>query len=252
MAGWISDCVAKRIASGAVITPWATPWISRGGPGRKPGAQARVHELQACGVETWFDPMTHALQMSGVGDFRYYDQYSLWAGPRGDLSDQGFREEHVSRVFDVQNSLHVRHLAPTVLLHAGLDNTSVLALELAREAIGRNPRCYLPIAGTANFWSSGSALDAHIGALATLQPDGWFLTVVRTGTSLPVPAATEEVHGLCTWPDCLQWQREQQRSAVVGTSGNVRVRTVTTMLAIQMHQEAVGIRGQLSRECLAR
>jgi hypothetical protein len=197
LAGWISDSVAKGIASGAVITPWATPWLTHPGPGKKPRALDRIQELQASGVATWFDPTTHALQMSGVGDFRYYDEYDLWAGPRGDLSDVGYREEHVSRVFIIQDSLNVRHLAPTVLLHAALDNTSVLALDLARDAIRRDPRCYLSVAGTAPFWSSGSALDAHIGALATLQPSGWFLTVVRTATSLPVPAATEEVHGLC-------------------------------------------------------
>lgn len=197
MAGWISDSVAKGIASGAVITPWATPWLTHPGPGKKPRALDRVQDLQTSGVATWFDPTTHALQMSGVGDFRYYDEYDLWAGPRGDLSDVGYREEHVSRVFLVQDFLNVRHLAPTVLLHAALDNTSVLALDLAREAINRDPGCYLSVAGTAPFWSSGAALDAHIGALATLQPSGWFLTVVRTATSLPVPAATEEVHGLC-------------------------------------------------------
>ena len=197
LAGWILDSIAKGIAVGAVMTPWATPWLSHPGPGKKPRAQDRVQELQRNHVQTWFDPTTHALQMGEVGDFRYYDEYDLWAGPRGDLSDDGFREEHVGRVFATQDSLNVRHLAPTVLLHAGLGNTSILALDLAREAIRRDPGCYLSVAGTAPFWSSGSALDAHIGALATLQPGGWFLTVVRTATTLPVPASTEEVHGLC-------------------------------------------------------
>ncbi len=197
MAGWIADSVANSIARGAIITPWATPWLSHPGPGKKPRAVDRVQELQAKGVETWFDPTTHALQMGGVGDFRYYSEYDLWAGPRGDLSDEGFREEHVGRVFRIQDSLTVPHLAPTVLLHAGLDNTSVLALELAREATRRDPECCLSIAGTAPLWASGAALDAHIGALAALQPAGWFLTVVRTATSLPVPAQAEEVHGLC-------------------------------------------------------
>lgn len=197
LAGWISDSVAKGVASGAIITPWATPWLSHPGPGKKPRALDRVHELQANGVTTWFDPTTHALQMSDVGDFRYYGEYDLWAGQRGDLSDEGLREEHVGRVFGVQESLNVPHLAPTVLLHTGLGSTSVVALDLAREAIRRDPQCHLSVAGTATFWSSGSALDAHIGALATLQPSGWFLTVVRMATSLPVPANVEEVHGLC-------------------------------------------------------
>lgn len=197
LAAWIKDAVGRGVAQGAVITPWATPWLSHPGAGKKPSAQNRVQDLRANNVEVWFDPTTHALQMGGVGDFRYYGEYDLWGGPRGDLSDEAFREEHVGKVFEIQDALDVPHLGPTVLLHAGLDNTSALALDLAREAIRRDPRCRLSIAGTAPFWSSGSALDAHIGALATLQPNGWFLTVVRTATSLPVPAAAEEVHGLC-------------------------------------------------------
>ena len=197
LAAWISDAIARGAAQGAVITPWATPWLTHSGQGRKPCASDRVQELQSHNVEVWFDPTTHALQMGGVGDFRYYGEYELWGGPRGDLSDEAFRQEHVGKVFEIQDTLGVHHLAPTVLLHAGLDNTTALALDLAREAIRRDPQCRLSIAGTAPFWSSGSALDAHIGALATLQPNGWFLTVVRTATTLPVPAAAEEVHGLC-------------------------------------------------------
>lgn len=197
MAGWIADSVAKNIARGAVITPWATPWLSRSGPGKKPCAIDRVRELRHKNVDVWFDPTTHAMQMGSVGDFRYYGEYDLWAGPPGDLSDVAFRQEHVGKVFKIQDELLVPHLAPTVLLHAGLDNTSALALALAREAIRRDPKCRISVAGTAPFWSSGHALDAHIGALAALQPNGWFLTVVRTATSLPVPAHAEEVHGLC-------------------------------------------------------
>jgi hypothetical protein len=197
LATWISDAVARGDAQGAVVTPWATPWLTHTGAGKKPSAADRVRDLQNHNVEVWFDPTTHALQMGGVGDFRYYSEYDLWGGPRGDLSDEAFREEHVGKVFEIQDTLGVPHLAPTVLLHAGLDNTSALALDLAREAIRRDPQSRLSIAGTAPFWSSGTALDAHIGAMAALQPDGWFLTVVRTATSLPVPAAMEEVHGLC-------------------------------------------------------
>ena len=197
MASWISDAVGRGVASGAVITPWATPWLAHPGQGKKPRAEDRVAELIGSGVEVWFDPTTHALQMGSVGDFRYYDEYDLWAGLRGDLSDQALREEHVGKVFDIQDTLNVPHLAPTVLLHSGLDNTSALALELAREAVRRDPNCRLSIAGTTPFWASRSALDAHVGALASLQPAGWFLTVVRTATTLPVPAIPEEIHGLC-------------------------------------------------------
>jgi hypothetical protein len=197
LANWITEACANQIASGAVTTPWATPWLTHPGQGKKPSAQDRVQQLQAGGVPVMFDPMTHVLQMSGVGDFRYYDEYDLWSGPRGDLSDPALREEHVGKVLHLQDVLGVPHLAPTVLLHAGLDNTSALALELSREAIRRDPACTLAISGTAPFWASRAALDAHIGALASLQPSGWVLTVVRTATPLPVTILPEEVHGLC-------------------------------------------------------
>ena len=55
------------------------------------------------------------LQMGGVGDFRYYDEFDLWGGPRGDLTTHANRDEHVRKVFDVQDSLGAPHLAPTVL-----------------------------------------------------------------------------------------------------------------------------------------
>lgn len=197
LAAWISETVAAGSAQGTVVTPWASPWQSHPGPGRKPAAASRVAEHLGNGVEVWFDPMTHALQMSGVGDFRFYDEYDLWAGARGDLSDPALREEHVGKVFALQDQLGVPHLAPTVLLHTPLSNDSVLALELAREAVRRDLDCRLAIAGTPTFWAEGPTLDAHIGALDALAPGGWFLTVVRPATGLPVQATAEEVFGLC-------------------------------------------------------
>jgi hypothetical protein len=153
--------------------------------------------LRDVAAEVWFDPSTHALQMAGVGDFRYYDEYQLWRGPRGDLSTPALRDDHLRLVFAVQDRLGSRHLAPTVLLHHGESDTSQQALDLAQAAVDLDPRCWLSIAGTAPFWTSGSALDAHIGALAQLEPGGWFLTVARPILSLPVEADIEEAHGLC-------------------------------------------------------
>jgi hypothetical protein len=135
--------------------------------------------------------------MSGVGDFRYYNEYDLWDGHRGDLESTGSREEHIRKVFDIQDQLQVPHLAPTILLHTGLSNTSQVALEMAREAKSRDAKCWLSIAGTSPFWASQDPLDAHIGALAELEPAGWFLTVVRPFSLIPVEADPEETHGLC-------------------------------------------------------
>jgi hypothetical protein len=70
--------------------------------------------------------------MGGVGDFRFYDEYSLWGGARGDLSSNAARSDHVRRVFDVQGAINTRRLRPTVLLHAGLSADSELALKPRR------------------------------------------------------------------------------------------------------------------------
>lgn len=193
---WIAEAVAGGSCQGAVVTPWATPWNRSTGSGQKPSVRDRVPDLQSNGVEVWFDATTHALQMSGVGDFRYYDQYDLWGGARGDLSTPATRDEHIEKVFDLQDQLHVQRLGPTVLLHTGLSNTSTNALELARAAISRDPQCWLSVSGTPSFWASQTALDAHIGSLAGLEPAGWFLTVVRPLPGVPAAVEVEEVHGL--------------------------------------------------------
>lgn len=191
---WITRAIEKGKAQGGVLSPWASP--AEGKPHRRSAAE-QASAIHAAGGEVWFNPTTHALQMAGVADFRYYDEYDLWTGPRGDLSTANNRLEHVRKVFAIQAELGAKALAPTVLLHHGESETSQLALELAKEAVEQDAECWLSIAGTSPFWASESALDAHIGALAQLTPKGWFLTVARPLSSLPVEAHPEEVHGLC-------------------------------------------------------
>lgn len=191
---WIQTAVGNGSARGAVMTPFATPRV---GKAHRRGASAMSSELVASGAEVWFDATTHALQMGGVGDFRYYDEYTLWGGPRGDVTTTAARHEHLRLVFALQEAMGAKHLAPTVLLHHGESNTSQLALELAEEAVALELDTWLTIAGTPPLWSSERALDAHIGALAQLNPAGWFITVARPLASLPVGAEQEEVHGLC-------------------------------------------------------
>lgn len=194
LAKWIVDARTAGTARGGVLTPFATPQNTV--PGRR-GAQEMADLLRDGGAAVWFDATTHALQMSGVGDFRWYDDYHLWTGPKGDLTTPAFRSEHVRLVFEIQDQLQAPHLAPTILLHHGESTQSQHALDLARAAIERDPTCWLSVAGTAPFWSSGAALDAHVGALAQLEPAGWFLTVARPVMTLPVEADSVEVEGLC-------------------------------------------------------
>ncbi len=194
LLAWIHTAVNNGVARGAVLTPFATPRVAK--PHRR-SAAAMSNDLVASGAEVWFDATTHALQMGGVGDYRYYDEYTLWGGPRGDLSTTAARHEHLRLVFGLQENMGANHLAPTVLLHHGESNTSQLALEMAQEAAVLEPDSWLTVAGTAPFWSSERALDAHIGALAQVAPAGWFITVARPLASLPVGAEREEIHGLC-------------------------------------------------------
>jgi hypothetical protein len=153
--------------------------------------------MRDAGARVFFDPETHALQMPAVGDFRYYDEWDLWPSERGALNDVADFREHVRRVFAVQDYLEVPHLAPTMLLHSAHSATSQRALELAEAAMEQDAACWLSIAGDSTFWSGGSALDAHIGALAQLEAGGWWLTVVRSLPVLPVDALPVEVYGLC-------------------------------------------------------
>jgi hypothetical protein len=197
LPGWITEAASRSSCSGAVMTPFATPWVHHSGAGQKASLRPRAERMRNEGVPVWFDPTTHALQMSGVGDFRYYNEYELWGGPRGDLTTSAYREEHVRKVFAIQDLIGSQHLAPTILLHTGLSTSSEQALSVAREAISQDPRCWLSISGTSPFWASGAALDAHIGALAELEPAGWFLTAVRPLSVIPVKVDAEEIHGMC-------------------------------------------------------
>ena len=194
LPSWTEEALTAGWAVGAVIAPFTSP---RNG-GWKAPARDVVQRMQDAGAEVYFDPETHALQMPTVGDFRYYDEWELWASQRGALDDEADFREHVRRVFATQDDLGVPHLAPTMLLHSPQSATSQRALGLAQAAVDQDPGCRVSIAGDSTFWAGESALDAHIGALAQLEPDGgWWLTVVRSLPILPVPAIAAEVSGIC-------------------------------------------------------
>jgi hypothetical protein len=193
LASWTIRAAQRGTVTGAVISPFTTPVAS----GPKQSAQQTVQRLQNEDVEVWLDPETHALQMPSVGDFRYYDAWQLWSGQRGALTTPAEMRDHVERVFAHQDQLGVPHLAPTILGHSPQSQESQAALELAQTANDVDPEARLAIVGDSAFWASGSNLDAHVGALAQLEPPSWSLTVARSLTVLPVPAMAEEVHGLC-------------------------------------------------------
>lgn len=194
LLAWIQQAIRAGTCAGAVINPFASPWISKQ---HRRSAGEMAERLHSLGAETWFDATTHALQMPGVGDFRYYNEYSLWSGNAGDLSTPALMSDHIKRVYAVQDEISATHLAPTTLLHYAESETSLTALEFAEEALTIDPGTWLSIAGTASFWASGAALDAHIAALAQLMPQGWFITTARPLSVLPAEAQKDEIEGIC-------------------------------------------------------
>lgn len=183
-------------ASAVVIDPWLSPLNHRTG-NVKPGLAVRTADLSAQGIPFWLDPMTHVLDMPGARDLSYYSEYALWAGTRGDLTTPALRQDHARRVVQLQSSIGARALAPTTLLPTGLNNLSIIALDLARLTLDADPDAYLSVAGVGTFWADGSDLDAHVGALAALTPTGWFLSFAQATNELPVRLTAEQVYGIC-------------------------------------------------------
>lgn len=195
LVSWTKRAVEAGTARGAVLSPFASPRLNNG---FKQSARQTADRLRDCEAEFWFDPATHALQMPNVGDFRYYQDWDLWApGATNVLESKGDQRDHIRRVFSIQDDLEAPHLAPTVLLHSPQSTTSQRALEMAEIAVEEDPQCYVTVAGDSAFWAAGNVLDAHVGGLSQITPAGWFLVVARNQAVLPVPAAQEEVHGLC-------------------------------------------------------
>ena len=96
----------------------------------------------------------------------------------------------------VQADLGSALLAPTVLVSYPDTPQSQKALHMTAEALSVDAAAWATIAGDQQFWTSGAELDAHVGALDQLQPAGWLLVVVRSETSMPPAATSEEVFGL--------------------------------------------------------
>jgi hypothetical protein len=192
LISWATDAhLLSPGVTGAILNPFVSPVR---GTGYKPSAQTQVTRLRAAGLDVLFDPMTHVLQMPTVGDFRYYDEWPLWGAARGALESGAERDDHVRRIFTAQDTLDVPRLAPTILLHTPQSSTSQRALEMSEYACGLGP-CLLSVVGDSAFWAS-DALDAHIGALAQLEPRGWHLAVARPSAQLPVLPDVGEVTGL--------------------------------------------------------
>lgn len=190
---WTSSAVKGGYSTGAYLSPFTSPRLANG---FKRSAQDTSEKIRAAGGEFWFDPMTYALSMPRAGDFRHYDTWDLWDGTRGDVGSRAAMRSHIDRVYEIQNELSSKLLAPSLLVSYPDTPASQTALEFSQEAIEAAPNAWLTIAGDQQFWGAGAELDAHIGALDQLEPGGWLLVVTRSDNAMPPGATPEEVYGL--------------------------------------------------------
>lgn len=191
---WSQAAVANGYGIGAMLSPFASPVEANG---FKKSAADTSELIRRAGGEFWLDSMTYALDMPRAGDFRYYDQWPLWGSTRGQLASAAAYRDHAERVLKVQADLSSSALlAPTVLVSYPDTPQSQKALHLTAEALSVDATAWATVAGDQQFWTSGAELDAHVGALDQLEPAGWLLVVIRSDTSMPPAATSEEVFGL--------------------------------------------------------
>jgi hypothetical protein len=211
IASWGARAIESGIAQGVILSPFCSP---RNANGYHRSPEAVQQTVSAAGGQFWFDAGTHVLQMPSVGDYRFYDDWQLWSGTRGDLSSPGARRDHVAKVFATQRMLGAPLLGPTILLHSAQSSTSVRAIDLGRAAqeAAHGGEFWLSIVGDSQFWASGSDLDGFIGEMDQLEPTGWILSVARPLSVVPVAADPNEVAGLMRTTVALS----QNASVVVG------------------------------------
>lgn len=180
-ATWTEAALAAGVADGAVISPFFTPQSPRP---RNPSGDEYADRIRGANGEVILDATTHAVTLPGVDNWDNYDTWSLWGGPRGDLSTPSLIQEHVARVFDHQTALLAPHLTPTVTLENPIGPSADSAIELAEEGLTQDASAWQSLSGRRGFWSSPD-LDAYVGSLVGLRAPVWFLTVVRDTMDYP-------------------------------------------------------------------
>jgi hypothetical protein len=180
-ATWTEAALAAGVADGAVVSPFFTPQLSRP---RNPSAEEYADRIRRANGEVIFDATTHAVTLPGVDNWGNYQTWSLWSGPRGDLSTPNLIQEHVARVFDHQTALESPHLTPTLTLENPIGPSADSAIDLAEEGLAQDPGAWQSLSGRRGFWSSPD-LDAYVGSLVSLRAPTWFVTVVRDTMDYP-------------------------------------------------------------------
>jgi len=181
--GWLRAALDGGLADGAILSPFATPPVTAP---KRPNAGTLARMVSQSGSELVFDAGTHILLLPGVNDVEIYDEWDLWGGARGDLSDPSLLEEHVRRVFAMQESIEAPCLTPTVPLNsAAITPDTRAAIALGEAGHGMRAAAWQSLAGTRSFWSAGAVLDAYVGELAQLRAPVWLLTMIRDRSTYP-------------------------------------------------------------------
>jgi len=173
---WATDAISGGHADGVIISPFTTPRV---GVPRHPSAFDLAKDISEIRGEVIFDAMTHARLLPGSNKTDFYDGWDLWSGGNPALGNPSEILDHVERVFTRQDQLKSPHLTPTIPLRSPSSGDSELALNIASAGRSLDSATWQSLAGSREFWSSGSALDSFIGSLASLRAPAWVLTVTN-------------------------------------------------------------------------
>ncbi len=180
-ATWCEQALTSGAADGVFISPFFTPAIRRSG---QPSGADLADRTRNVGGQVVLDATTHAVSLPGVDKWTAYDTWSLWDGPRGDLSTAALQRGHLARVSAVQDLVGSVHFAPTLALDSPVGGDADTALELATEATSLDSASWQSLAGRRGFWLSPD-LDNYVGSLAALRAPVWVVTVVRERGDYP-------------------------------------------------------------------
>lgn len=204
---WCEQALDAKVADGVIISPFFTPFTERRGQAT---AATFTERVRARGGEVILDATTHGVTLPGANNWTNYNTWDLWSGPRGDLTNKGYRESHLNSVFARQRTLGVQHLVPTVALDSPIGAEAEIALALADEGAAIQPGAWQSLAGRRGFWLSPD-LDNYVGAMQQMRAPVWFITLVRDHADYP-PDMTEaaQTAAFCRTVDSLS-----RRSRVV-------------------------------------
>jgi len=182
---WCREALGSKRVDGIILNPFCTPWVARD---RNPSVADAIAALRATRPDVMIlvDPTTHGAVLPGT---TLWDNYGSWGllWPRGEISLDGPARiaEHVAAVFDMQQSLDVPLVAPTVELDRPNGAQAELALEIAHEARRLNRQCTQALVARRSFWTAGPDLDAFVGELAQLRATRWLVTPMRDQQGYP-------------------------------------------------------------------